>query len=37
MKSNDYDKIDVEALIKDFKILNIDSLLGYLREVYRVK
>jgi hypothetical protein len=31
------DKIDVEDLIKDFKILNIDYFNAYLREVWRVK
>ncbi len=31
------DKIDVEDLIKDFKILNIDNFNAYLKEVWRVK
>lgn len=30
------DKIDVEDLIKDFKVLNIDNFTSYLREVWRV-
>ena len=30
------DKIDVEDLIKDFKVLNIDHFTLYLREVWRV-
>jgi hypothetical protein len=30
------DKIDVEELIKDFKILNIDNFAAYLKEVWRV-
>jgi hypothetical protein len=38
MKSNmeSVDKIDVEDLIKDFKILNIDNFQAYLKEVWRV-
>ena len=31
------DKIDVEELIKGFKVLNIDTFLAYLKEVWRVK
>lgn len=30
------DKIDVEDLIKDFKVLNVDSFTAYLKEVWRV-
>jgi hypothetical protein len=30
------EKIDVEDLIKDFKVLNIDTFAGYLKEVWRV-
>ena len=30
------DKIDVEDLIKDFKVLNIDTFTAYLKEVWRV-
>jgi hypothetical protein len=41
MKSNIKDeiveKIDVEELIKDFKILNIDKFTSYLKEVWRVR
>ena len=31
------DKIDVDDLIKDFKVLNIDSFSAYLKEIWRVK
>ena len=31
------DKIDVEELIKEFKVLTIDTFLAYLKEVWRVK
>jgi hypothetical protein len=31
------DKIDVEDLIKDFLILNIDSLSKYLKAIWKVK
>lgn len=40
MKSNsksDKDKIDVEELIKDFKVTNLDNFASYLKEVWRVK
>lgn len=30
------DKIDVEELIKDFKILSLDNFNAYLKEVWRV-
>jgi hypothetical protein len=30
------DKIDVEDLIKDFKVLNLDNFTAYLKEVWRV-
>ena len=30
------DKIDVEDLIKEFKILSIDNFAAYLKEVWRV-
>jgi hypothetical protein len=36
MKTNNEDKFDVESLIKDFRILNFDPLVSYLKEVYRV-
>lgn len=36
-KSEVIDQIDVEELLKDFKILNIDSFAVYLKEVWRVK
>jgi len=35
-KSDLVDKIDVEDLIKDFKILNISNFKSYLKEVWRV-
>jgi hypothetical protein len=31
------EKIDVEDLIKDFKVLNIDNFSLYLKEVWRVR
>jgi len=31
------DKIDVEDLIKDFRVVNIDAFSAYLKEVWRVK
>lgn len=31
------DKIDVEDLIKDFRVVNIDAFSSYLKEVWRVK
>jgi len=31
------DKIDVEELIKDFKVLEIYTFSAYLKEVWRVK
>lgn len=31
------DKIDVEELIKDFKVLNVDTFQSYLKEVWRVR
>lgn len=31
------DKIDVEDLIKDFKVMSIDNFQSYLKEVWRVK
>jgi len=30
------DKIDVEDLIKDFRVVNIDAFSAYLKEVWRV-
>lgn len=30
------EKIDVDDLIKDFKVLNIDNFTSYLKEVWRV-
>ncbi len=30
------DKIDVEDLIKDFKILNVNNLSAYLKELWKV-
>jgi hypothetical protein len=31
------DKIDVEDLIKEFKVLNVDLFMAYLKEIWRVK
>ena len=31
------DKIDVEELIKQFKVLNVDIFATYLKEVWKVK
>ena len=31
------DKIDVEDLIKDFRVMDIDAFSSYLKEVWRVK
>jgi hypothetical protein len=39
MKKDTYptdDKIDVEDLIRDFKVLNINNFNAYLKEVWRV-
>lgn len=30
------DKINVEDLIKDFKVLNVDVFTSYLKEIWRV-
>ena len=30
------DKIDLEELIKDFKVLNVDNFASYLKEVWKV-
>jgi hypothetical protein len=30
------EKIDVEELIKDFKIMNLETFTAYLKEVWRV-
>lgn len=42
MKSNLHheekiDKIDFEELIKDFRIVNIDEFVSYLKEIWKVK
>jgi hypothetical protein len=34
--TNFVDKIDVEDLIKDFRITKIDEFLSYLKDVWRV-
>ena len=31
------EKIDVEELIKDFKIMNLETFTAYLKEVWRVE
>ena len=35
-KPETVDKIDVEELIKDFKVMNIENFREYLKEVWRV-
>ncbi len=30
-------KVDVEDLVKEFKVLNVDSFTAYLKEIWRVK
>lgn len=34
--TNSIDKIDVEDLIKDFRVVNIDAFSSYLKEIWRV-
>lgn len=36
MKSDKIEKIDFEELIKDFRIVSIDELAGYLKEIWKV-
>jgi hypothetical protein len=37
-KQNDIvDKIDLEELIKEFKVLNISSFINYLKDIWRVR
>ena len=31
------DKIDVEELIKDYRVYNLEVFIGYLRDVWRVR
>lgn len=37
IQTNDIEKIDVEDLIKDFKILNVNSLAAYFKELWKVR
>ena len=38
MESNQsVEKVDVEELIKEFKVLNVDIFATYLKEVWKVK
>jgi hypothetical protein len=30
------DKIDVEELVKDYKVLNLEVFISYLRDIWRV-
>ena len=30
------DKIDIEDLIKDFRLLNLDKFIAYLKDIWRV-
>lgn len=34
--SDKIDKIDVEDLIKDFRVMDVDAFSSYLKEVWRV-
>jgi hypothetical protein len=36
MNKSDTDQIDIEGLLKEFKIMDLGSLKCYLKEVYRV-
>ena len=33
----DTQKVDVEELVKEFKVMNIDVFTSYLKEIWRVK
>ena len=35
-KSKNVDKIDVEELIKEFKVYNVQTFISYLKEIWRV-
>ena len=37
MLNNKIEKIDVEDLIKDFRVVDIEAFSSYLKEVWRVK
>ena len=37
MQDNNIDKIDVEELIKDFKVVNVSNFSSYLKELWKVK
>lgn len=37
MISDRIDKIDVEDLIKDFRVVDIEAFSSYLKEIWRVK
>jgi hypothetical protein len=36
-KSKNVDKIDVEELIKEYKVYNVATFVSYLKEIWRVK
>jgi hypothetical protein len=36
MEKSNVDKIDVEELIKDYKIYNVPLFISYLKEIWRV-
>jgi hypothetical protein len=36
MESNEINKIDIEELIKGFKVLNVDIFATYLKEIWKV-
>jgi hypothetical protein len=35
--NNKVEKIDVEELLKEFKVLNVDTFATYLKEVWKVR
>jgi hypothetical protein len=36
MNNENVDKIDVEELIKEYRVLNLEVFISYLRDVWRV-
>jgi hypothetical protein len=36
-KTDNVEKIDVEELIKDFKVLSVNTFISYLKEIWRVR
>jgi hypothetical protein len=35
-KSNIIDKINVEELVSEYKVYNVNTFIGYLKEIWRV-